>query len=324
MDYFAFGVPITSQIPLSLPAMDASRMEGFGPVFPGRDREKAGKFPPIAITLGEVEPPESIQGPQYSVGNITYAMEGERILVSLPRAGRLEILGNAEIRAQRAVVGMEGGLEGAQAEAPEGLLAASITCFAFLFILKKRGFITLHGSAVSDGTSAFLILGEKGGGKSTSAAALSQEGFASYADDLALVSPHGEVYPGNPIARLLPDAQKVLYGEPGLYGSPGDDFDGVAKREFQLAAELEPRKLGAIFILRPVDSGRLKVTEARGAAKAAAVFPHFSALPGLDTPAALITLAEACIKNISVYILERPAAGDSLKEVVAAIRKAAR
>ncbi len=324
MDYFAFGVHIASQIPLSLPAMDASRLEGFGPGFPGQDCEKTGKFPPIAITLGEVEPPESIQGPQYSVGNITYAMEGESILVSLPRAGRLEILGNAEIRAQRVVVGMEGGLEGAQAEAPEGLLAASITCFAFLFILKKRGFITFHGSAVSDGASAFLILGEKGGGKSTSAAALSQEGFASYADDLALVSPHGEVYPGNPIARLLPDAQKVLYGVPGLSGAPGDDFDGVAKREFQLAAELEPRKLGAIFILRPVDSGRLKVTEARGAAKAAAVFPHFSALPGLDTPAALITLAEACIKNISVYILERPAAGDSLKEVVAAIRKAAR
>ena len=293
MTYQAFGARIESPIPLSLPlATDNPELRAT-----------------INIVLGSVEMPYDGDGCLHRVGNIQYFARGERVAIFVPRAGEIEVLSDTLLHIQP--------LEGE----PQGLLAAYITGFAFLFILKRRGFITFHGSAVSDGRNAFLILGKKGGGKSTTAAALSLEGFTSYSDDLSLVSPKGEVYPGNPIARLLPDTHETLFG---AVESSGDDFDGIEKREYQLSAEMSPRKLGCIFVLKLVDADRLMVAQVRGAAKATAVFPHFSALPGLDTPAALIALAEACIKNVPLYILGRPAAGDSLKEVVAAIKKVAR
>jgi hypothetical protein len=302
MRYQAFGARIDSQIPLSLP-LAADNPEG-----PDDVTSWSLLWPPIKITLGPVAMLDAGTDGFYKVGSIQYFIQGERTTIYVPRVGTIEILGDSFLRVQP--------VEGTSLS----LLAAYITGFALLFILKKRGLITFHGSAVSNGRYAFMILGEKGGGKSTTAAALSLEGFKIYADDLALVSPQGEVFPGNPIARLMPDARESLFG---VDESRGDVFDGPEKKEVQLMAENAPRRLNSIFILKPKGADRLKVTAIRGAAKAAEVFPHFSALPGIDAPATLIALAEACIKNVSVYILERPAAGDSLKEVVAAIQRVA-
>lgn len=54
-------------------------------------------------------------------------------------------------------------------------------------VLVRRGLLSFHAAALTDGDGAILIMGDKGMGKSTLSAALQQRGWAAVADDLSRV-----------------------------------------------------------------------------------------------------------------------------------------
>jgi hypothetical protein len=84
-------------------------------------------------------------------------------------------------------------------------------------LLRQRGRLLLHASAVAMADGAVLFLGRSGWGKSTTAAALHARGHGLVTDDVAAL--RGEegypmVFPGFPRLKLWPEAVVSLGGDP--------------------------------------------------------------------------------------------------------------
>ena len=82
-------------------------------------------------------------------------------------------------------------------------------------VLRLRGVTCLHASAVSFGDSVVAFVGSEGAGKSTTAAALAQQGCAVVSDDVvALEEVEGsfQVYPAYPYLCLWPESAEAIYG----------------------------------------------------------------------------------------------------------------
>src|SRR3569833_489545 len=83
----------------------------------------------------------------------------------------------------------------------------------FGYLLRQRGYLALHASAVAVGGNAVLFLGESGAGKSTMAAAFHTRGHQVLADDVAAVRVMGagpELLPAWPGVRLLDDSREAI------------------------------------------------------------------------------------------------------------------
>jgi hypothetical protein len=81
-------------------------------------------------------------------------------------------------------------------------------------VLRRRGVLCLHASVVVHGDWAVAIIGDKGAGKSTSAAVLVRHGWRSLADDIAALAFDDDaitVHPGYPRMRLSPIATRNLF-----------------------------------------------------------------------------------------------------------------
>lgn len=88
-------------------------------------------------------------------------------------------------------------------------------------LLHRRGRLVLHGSAIDVGGRAVVLLGQKGAGKSTTAAALLARGHALLTDDLVAVAPG-------------PDGPQCLPGPTQMKLWP------ASADAFGLGAEVEP------------------------------------------------------------------------------------
>jgi hypothetical protein len=82
-------------------------------------------------------------------------------------------------------------------------------------LLRLRGVTCLHASAVSLGDCVVAFVGPEGAGKSTTAAALAQQGCAILSDDVvALTEIDGafHVHPAYPYLCLWPESVETIYG----------------------------------------------------------------------------------------------------------------
>jgi hypothetical protein len=90
--------------------------------------------------------------------------------------------------------------------------------------LRLRGMLCLHAGVVAIDDGAVVILGEKGAGKSTCAAALVQHGCPLVADDSAVLAEDGEQFvaqPGYPRLRLWKaSAEALLSGSSDILNLP--------------------------------------------------------------------------------------------------------
>ncbi len=128
------------------------------------------------------------------------------------------------------------------------------------FVLRRRGILSLHASAVCVDGQAVVLCGESESGKSTTAAALALQGIPVLCEDIAALTKEGDrlqVEAGYPRICLWPDAVRNLYGTadalPLLTPAWGKRYlplDGGS-------AKFEPhrRPLSAIYLLAPRVSG---------------------------------------------------------------------
>jgi hypothetical protein len=89
--------------------------------------------------------------------------------------------------------------------------------------LRLRGMLCLHAGVVAIDDGAVVILGEKGAGKSTCAAALAQRGYPLVADDSAVLEEDGDQFaaqPGYPRLRLWKASAEVLLSGPAILNLP--------------------------------------------------------------------------------------------------------
>ena len=124
------------------------------------------------------------------------------------------------------------------------------------FVLRLRGVICLHASAVAIGDYAIAFAGLPGTGKSTTAAAFAQSGFPVLSDDVVALCDKGHLFlvqPGYPRVNLWPDSVCALFGTADALPSITPTWDkrylAVDRHGYSFASS--PMPLRAIYILEP-------------------------------------------------------------------------
>ena len=122
------------------------------------------------------------------------------------------------------------------------------------FVLRLRGVVCLHASAVDVRAGALAFVGAAGAGKSSIAAAFSQRGFGVLTDDIgALHEVRGQVQvlPAYPRVRLWPDAANGLFGSsealPRITPTWEKRYLDLAGHDGRFAAQ--PLPLAAIHVI---------------------------------------------------------------------------
>lgn len=121
------------------------------------------------------------------------------------------------------------------------------------FVMRLRGLVPLHASAVAIDGRAVLFAGDPGAGKSTTAAAFAALGFPVLSDDVVPVIPAdaGPVAsPGYPRLSLWADAAEAMFGTGEALPAYSETY---TKRYLDLDAPLSfqrtPLPVGAVFVL---------------------------------------------------------------------------
>jgi len=142
------------------------------------------------------------------------------------------------------------------------------------FVLRRRGVLSLHASAVCIDGQAIVLCGESESGKSTTAAALALQGIPVLCEDIAALTEEGDrlqVEAGYPRVCLWPDAVRDLLGVREALARLTPNWD---KRFLSLdgsQAKFEPKKkpLGQIYLLAPrvaeADAPRIEEVSSREA-----------------------------------------------------------
>lgn len=121
---------------------------------------------------------------------------------------------------------------------------------ALAAVLQQKNLLVLHGSAIEINGKAFILLGNKGHGKSSLTVALLKRGHRLLSDDVTAVSFRDtiQVLPGIPIVKLWPDTMKFI----GLDVKKTRLFyPGITKRICAIKEQFCNTSLpiGAIFVL---------------------------------------------------------------------------
>jgi hypothetical protein len=124
------------------------------------------------------------------------------------------------------------------------------------FVLRLRGVVPLHASAVALGEHAVAIMGAPGAGKSTTAAGFARLGHAVLADDLAaLRESDGSflVQSGYPRVNVWPDSALALFGPEKPLPNISSTWDKRFITLDQQGMRFEHRELplAAIYVLGP-------------------------------------------------------------------------
>ena len=127
------------------------------------------------------------------------------------------------------------------------------------FVLRLRGVVCLHASAVVLDGQAVAFVGAAGAGKSTIAAAFAGRGRPVVSDDVVALAPDGdrfEVHPAYPWLRLWAASVEALFGSPDALPRIAPADPSWPKRYLELdrdgdAFAATARPLGAIYLLKP-------------------------------------------------------------------------
>jgi hypothetical protein len=124
------------------------------------------------------------------------------------------------------------------------------------FVLRLRGAVSLHASAIAVAGRAVALLGQAGAGKSTTAVAFARRGNPVLSDDVTPLDDRvGAILaqPGNPRLRLWPTSAQFLFGAadalPRL--TPNWDKLYLDLGENDFAFQETPLPLGAVYVLGP-------------------------------------------------------------------------
>jgi hypothetical protein len=111
-------------------------------------------------------------------------------------------------------------------EASGAEVRAYLTGQALAALMRQRGKLALHASALIIGSKVSLFAGPKGAGKSTIAAAWLARGQRVISDDLAIVAPqHATIPPGLPYIKLWPESLALLTDKSEELALVHPDFD---------------------------------------------------------------------------------------------------
>jgi hypothetical protein len=122
-------------------------------------------------------------------------------------------------------------------------------------LLRQRGTVCIHASAVAIGGCAVAFVGPAGAGKSTTAAIFAQRGCAVVSDDIVALTEDRDTFqvlPAYPHLCLWPDSVGMLYGSPDRLPRFVPDWEkrclAAGRGELKFAQRALP--LGVIYLLQ--------------------------------------------------------------------------
>jgi hypothetical protein len=130
----------------------------------------------------------------------------------------------------------------------EALLRHYLLNRIMAILLRQRGILVLHASAVAVQNRAIAFVGASGRGKSTIAAAFVAQGYAALTDDYTAIAMQDggcAVLPGVPLLRLSHASATVL-------GDEADGFPPCLPADQKCAYALAPQPWSAVFRLTRV------------------------------------------------------------------------
>lgn len=122
------------------------------------------------------------------------------------------------------------------------------------FVLRLRGVICLHASALIVNHEVIALLGPAGAGKSTAAAEFARLGYPVMSDDVVPLHFGSDgviAQPGYPMLRLWPNAVESLYGAPDALPRLTPNWEKCyldLNRGYRF--QDQPQPLGAIYVLK--------------------------------------------------------------------------
>jgi hypothetical protein len=211
---------------------------------------------------------------------LVYGSRQHAIAFSVDRAGR------------RVLVDAIGAARRAEPDHAASLLLGPVLAT----VLRLRRTVALHACVVEVGSSAVLLVGERGAGKSTLAAALADRGHAILADDVGTLAERAGgtwvAHPGYPRLRLDPASLASFAAPPEATGPP---IWGTGKRWIELSPDgatgpwrfqREPRPVAAVYELGRSGRRAPAVAEIAGGARVATLLRHVREAPFALEPAA--------------------------------------
>jgi len=122
-------------------------------------------------------------------------------------------------------------------------------------LLRLRGIVCLHASAVSINDRAVVFVGSEGAGKSTTAAGFARRGYSVLSDDIVALVECGHEFQtlsAYPRVNLWPDSVKLLYGSEDALPQIMPDWDKRCLKVGEAEGttfEERPLPVGAIYVL---------------------------------------------------------------------------
>jgi hypothetical protein len=176
----AYGLSIQSEIPLL-------------------EAPPARTGPQVLVRLGKVEKPAGSEAGQ------GYAADKDRFRVYWRGVGTFSIANGSMVVVEP------------ERETEEAVLRLYLLGPVLGVLLHQRGYLVLHSSVVSIDGAGVAFIGEKGWGKSTTAAAFNVRGHNLLADDVMAVLPQEDgpplIQPGLPHFKLWPEAAAASFGD---------------------------------------------------------------------------------------------------------------
>ncbi len=207
-----------------------------------------------------------------------------------------------------------------------GELALHLIGTCFTVLLQQRGYLVLHGSAISVHDRAVLFCGASGAGKSTLAAMLCQRGYPLLNDDVCSISETGDggfaVHPDGRMLKLWRGSLHELKQQPT--GAPVSSLTD----KFYLApptSDETARPLQAIYFLHTAASGSAPEIEAISPGQAMLRLRENAYRPGLidamGQGASFFEKSASLCRHTGLYQLSRPkdfARADAVLDVLEA------
>ena len=210
----------------------------------------------------------------------------------------------------------------------EALIQLYLLGPAMAYLLHQRELLVLHASVVSINGFVVGFLGEKGWGKSTTAAALNAKGHALVADDLLAILPDDDgipmVQPGPAHFKLWPEAAAASFG---------DDPAALARLHSQI--EKRARVANTAFLDEPLPLRHLYILD-RGSQLESVPMAPAEALLALVRHSYLSAIMKSLggldenfrqcarlARQISVSFLKRPSDLNALGDIVSLVEEEA-
>jgi len=187
-------------------------------------------------------------------------------------------------------------------------------------LLHQRGLLVLHASAVSVNGKAVVFVGQRGAGKSTTAAAFEARGHPVLDDDVVGIRFDREtptVVPGLSQLRLSPDAVDAL--DVAEASRPTGDW-GPPKRYRELAESPDPVPLAGVYILQTGDELAIKPIPERNRLFVLVTSSYARGLlSDLDLTAEHFRQCSEIVSEVPIRRLQRPQTHDVLPRLVDAV-----